>query len=442
VQYTVPVKAITGTGRIVSSYRKMRANNTAELQAKVCTLSMPLCRQPANTVKSQPRSKDRGHVKKTRRLRQTHQAHKIHEVEAERKRIWNAAEERAIAYQRGAPARATLRLEANHFRERTELVSKTPVAASTVLESKPDGDYMEEVRALHPASDDLEECRKRRNTMLESILGSERMHVGVGLPSGHSRISNDLVLASYNHERFVNHKLSLHQEYQAIQRQQWEEMQRKVAEKEAERQRKAVLLDYYWSEYVECAARLTQLGPVFHSEITHLLQAMNEGNLDALRQAANALINDVLEPADSIFEDMMKYIMLETMGAQSLRETWPLDDVDRVLAFLDAQTLSQFTDDFQGTLGYMLQGLRAICEPILAAVPFENPLNEQPAPIFEAKPIPGTFEDFAKQNSQPVQQPLQLPQQLQQTQQETVHRTNCFLLFLSQPPNPSINEIH
>jgi hypothetical protein len=407
VKDTVPIKVITDTGKVISSYRKMRATDAAESQTKVRTLPIHLYGQLSNVAKSQARAKKRSRIEKNKRLRQDQQDRQIRAVETERKRVWNEAEERAAAYQRNAPARAALRLEAEQRTKHCELILKPPVLVVTriVTESQSDRDYMTELRALHPASDDPDERRQHTSTVLESILGPERMNAGVGLPSGHSGINNDDVLAKYNHDQFVKHTLSLYDEYQAVQRQQWEIEQRHAAEKKAERERKAVLLDHYWSEYVQQVANLAQLGPVFCSNITYLLQAFDGGNLDALHQSTIGIIEDVLIPSNEILEEMKKYILLETMGAQSLSEAWPLDDVDRVLTIFDAPTLSQFKDNFQYTLNYMLQALRDICQPILAAVPFENPLNEQPTHTFKAAPIPIIFEDWVKQKSQQEQQP-------------------------------------
>jgi hypothetical protein len=418
VKDTVPVKVVTDAGKVFSSYRRMCATDAVKKQAKVGTLLIHLYGQLSNVAKAQACAKERDRIEKNKRLRKDRQARKVYDAEAERKRIWNEAEKMAVAYQRNAPARATLRLEADQRKKRYQPVSKPPVITRTITETQPKRDYMTKVRALHPASDDPDERMKRTSAMLESILGPERMNAGVGLPSGHSGINNDPVLTKHNHEQFINHTLSLHHEYQTIQRQQWEAEQRNAAEKEAERQRKAILLDHYWSEYVQQVANLAQFGSSFCSTITYLLQAFDEGNLDALHQGTVDLINNVLIPSNNILEEMKKAIMLETMGAQSLSEAWPVNDVDRLLTVLDAQTLSQFTEDFQNTLGYMLQGLRAICQPILTAVPFENPLNEQPPPLFQAAPIPITFKDYAKQKSQQSQQPNQ-PYQLLQTQQQT-----------------------
>lgn len=75
---------------------------------------------------------------------------------------------------------------------------------------------MEELHASHPASDSVEKCHQRTQDMLQSILGPERATAGVSLPSGHSGISGDPVLAKYNYYRRVSEILRIHNEYKAI----------------------------------------------------------------------------------------------------------------------------------------------------------------------------------------------------------------------------------
>jgi hypothetical protein len=266
---------------------------------------------------------------------------------------------------------------------------------------------MDSLRDRCPPIEDPVKRSKHIAATLASIPRLGHTNASVGLPSGHSGISDDPVLAKYNQDLYVNDILSAHRDYQTFQRQQQEAEQRKAAEKEAERHRKAVLLDHHWSKYEERIAQLLHLGPVFSSHMTYLLEAFDEGNPEALCQNGHVLINDILNPANMILEDMKKDIMLETMGAQELKQAWPLNDVDRILSVIDDQLVAQLPDMAQPTLDYMLQGLRAVCQPILEAKVFENPLAEQQPYASGARPIPVTFVDFANKNSQQGQQPLQ-----------------------------------
>jgi hypothetical protein len=346
-------------------------------------------------------------VEQIQHQRHAQEVNRLRKLDVKRNRDWVAAEERAIAYQRAAPARAARRREAELRKKRLEDRSKARFMTNNAPEPLTARDYMDSLRECYPPIEDPVKRSKHIAATLASIPRLDHMNAGVGLPSGHSGISDDPVLVKYNQDLYVNDVLSAHQNYQAFQRQQQEAEQRKAAEKEAERQRKAVLLDYHWSKYEERVAQLLRLGPVFSSHMAYLLGALDEGNPEALRQVAHALINDVLNPADSILENMKKDIMLETMGAQDLKGAWPLSDVDRILNVLDDQLVAQLPDIAQPILDNMLQGLQTICQPVLEAKVFESPLAEQQPHAFEARPIAVTFVDFANKNSQQGQQPLQ-----------------------------------
>jgi hypothetical protein len=281
---------------------------------------------------------------------------------------------------------------------------------------------MEEMRALYPTSDDHEERRERTAATLESILGPQRMSASVGLPSGDSGISNDPVLAQYYEEKNIYHTLELWQGYQEYQRRLWEEHQSKVAEQEAERQRKIVLLEHYCSKYDQRVLKLVQFGPKINTEITKLLQAFENGDLESLQHATITLITETLEPANSIFEKMKEEIALEELGAQELMNAWPLNGIDTVLNVFKDETLSVFGDEVQEALRYMLQGLRALCKPVLSAVPLTIAFNEEVTPIFAATPIPIPFYDYAASvNTRlpPQIQPQFIQQQFQAAQQQS-----------------------
>jgi hypothetical protein len=317
-----------------------------------------------------------------------------------------------MAYRRAAPARAARRREAELRKKRFEekfnaRTTPTPYVAPESLSSDRSDSYMAELRERYPPIEDPVERSKHLHATLASIPRAGLVSAGVGLPSGHSGISGDPILAKYNQDRFVSDVLSHHQDYQALVRQQQEAEQRQAAEREAEYQRKIVLLEYHWLQYKERVAQLMHLGPVISSHLAYLFGAAEQVNLEALHQAAHALINDVLNPANIIFEDMRKEIMLETIGAESLKEAWPLNDFERTLIAVDDQTLSQLPDIVQHTLGSVLQGLQTARQFILEAKPFENPLAEQQPHAFETRPIQPTFMDFAKKNSQQEQQSLQ-----------------------------------
>jgi hypothetical protein len=265
---------------------------------------------------------------------------------------------------------------------------------------------MEDLRERHPPIEDPAERSKHLAATLASIPRLSHMN-GVGLPSGHSGISDDPVLVKYNQDRFANDIFGAYRDYQVFQRQQQEAEQRKAAETVAEQQRKAVLLDQHWGKYKERVAQLLRLGPVFSSHMAYLLRAFDNGNHESLCQIAHDLINDVLNPANTILKDMKKGIMLETMGAQDLKEAWPLNEVDRILNVLDDQFVAQLPDFAEPIINCMLQALRTVCQPIFEAKVFENPLVKQRPHAFEARPIPVAFMDFANKNSLQGQQPLQ-----------------------------------
>jgi len=279
-----------------------------------------------------------------------------------------------------------------------------PKVHYTLPEAQPNLSYMDSVRVLHPASDDPEERRKRTQTTLDSILGPGRKNTGVGLPSGHSGINEDPIFSKYYQEKKTEGMLELHQEYQLKQRRQWEEQQRQAQEQETSRLMKLAVYEKFCEFYDTRVAKLAQFGPKLDTEINKLLEAFDNGNEVSLKQAVIVLLSEVLEPANQIFEEMKKEIMLESLGAEVLKSAWPLAGIDKVLDTFNAPNMSSFNDSYQAALGYMLQGLRAVCQPILSAVPLVNPLGDPPAQPFVAAPIPVNFETYvaSAQRKQPA----------------------------------------
>jgi hypothetical protein len=193
--------------------------------------------------------------------------------------------------------------------------------------------------------------------------------------------------------------------------------------------------------------RLAQLGPKFNAEIMKLQQAFTNGDLSGLQWAIHSLIHDVLEPSNIILDDMKDQIMLEQQRAETLKEAWPLETVDQALRVFDTQTLLQFDENTHNWLEYMLQCMRAVCQPILAAKPFINPLQQASVNLsFVAAPVPPTFAHFAatvgevvppqpsqeyvhaaQQRPQVIQQPQIIQQQ--QVQPQAVNNDKNYASF-------------
>lgn len=271
---------------------------------------------------------------------------------------------------------------------------------STHPVSEPSIDYMENLRSLYPASDSYEERKKRTDTMIMSVFGPERVNLPVGYASGHSGISDDPVLTEYNHNKHVEETLGHHREYQAMLRRQEEEQQRKKAEQEAERAKKIAVFEHYWGIYEERVCTMVHAGEQFHAEIGQVLRAYENDNVQAMYEAAHTLNNNTLEPVMALFEEMRGQIVLESMGATELRNAWPTDSIDRVLAILTPDVISSLPNEAQNAVGYMLQSLHEVCQPIFNAVELTNPLNEPEPHVFEAKPIPAPkFEHYLSERT-------------------------------------------
>ncbi|KAH7069589.1 hypothetical protein BKA63DRAFT_421401 [Paraphoma chrysanthemicola] len=283
-----------------------------------------------------------------------------------------------------------------------------------VPKPEPQLSYMDSVRLQHPPSNDPAERNKSVLELLASIPSFSNV-TGVGAPSDHSGISDDPVLAKFNQDRQTSHILQLHQEYQAKQRAQWWEQKHQEAEAEAERQRKVAIFQHFCSRYDERVAKLVQLGPKFHAEITNFDHAFEQGDLNLLCEAITALVTQIIEPAHAILQEMPAEIALETVGATELMNAWPLDKVDDNLQQFTGPNMSNFNNETQHMLNYMMQGFHAICAPIFKAVPLANPLNPAPSLPFEAKPISVPFMHVsadapAPMTLQPALQPQTQPQ--------------------------------
>lgn len=160
------------------------------------------------------------------------------------------------------------------------------------------------------------------------------------------------------------------------------------------RTKKAVLLEQAGYLYDNRVLQLASYGRQIDFETSKLLTALDNSDMSSLEQAIIALVNDVIEPARAIYDAMSRKIALESLGAQTLKNEWPVANIDKVLDTFNAPTMSSFNDSFQASIGYMLQGLRDICQPITVAVPFINPLLGAPAQPFVAAPLPFTLETF------------------------------------------------
>jgi len=296
---------------------------------------------------------------------------------------------------------------------------------STYQENRPKTSYIEEVRYAHPASDDHVERSNRIQAGLASILGPERMGLGVGLPSGHSGIDNDPILARYNADKRIQDTKDAYEQYQTMLRQQREQQQHKEAEEAAARQSKQTELNAYHLIYKQRVKDLVALGPEFHAQAMRLLQAYEQGDFQQLQWALSKIICNVLEKACKIFTEMQNGIMLELLGASELKSAWPLEAIDKVFAIFDEQAAAQFPENEKNGLGYMIHCIQFICQPIIAAQEWVNPLMQQTSSNlpFVAAPIPISFEHFAASMGAPP-----LPQQPQD------------FAFLAQQPRQSLQQ--
>jgi hypothetical protein len=119
----------------------------------------------------------------------------------------------------------------------------------------------------------------------------------------------------------------------------------------------------------------------------------------------------IIDPTCKVLIAMKKEIPLEILGTDHIKNAWPLNDIVSMLSLLDRQTMSNFNDDAQLTLGYMIQGFRNIHESLLTAVAMQDPFAEQPVQVFPLNPIvPQQFQRSQQQYQAPQQQ-HQAPQQ-------------------------------
>jgi hypothetical protein len=248
--------------------------------------------------------------------------------------------------------------------------------------------YMKSLHILYPASKSYEERKKHSDAMFTSIFGPEHVRFGVGYASGHSCISDDSVLAEYSYDKNMEEVLGYREAWRADRRCAEEHEQRKKVEHEAERAKKLAVFEHYCTIYDEHVRKMADAGGQFHVEIGHVLRAYENGHVQGLYEAAHLLINNTLEPIMILFDEMKSQIVLESMGAQELRNAWPTNSIEQVLTILTPEILHDLPYEVRNVLGYMLQSLRAICQPIIDAVPLVNPLNEPELPVFETKPLP------------------------------------------------------
>ncbi|EAT79546.2 hypothetical protein SNOG_13219 [Parastagonospora nodorum SN15] len=353
---------------------------------------------------------------------------RISDEEVERKRLWHESEQKDIAWQQAAPARAAQRAKAARAEAaRAEAVRTAELRKSKAMMNTPSTyqdhrfktDYMEEMRSAYPASENHMERSNRIQAGLASILGPERMGLGVGLPSGHSGIDNDPVLAKHNTDKRIQDTKDVYEQYQAMLRQQCEQQQHREAEEAAAQQSKQTELDAYRFMYKRRIEQLLALSPEFHTQAMGILQAYEQGNFHELQWALSEIISNVLEPACKIFEEMQGETMLELFGANELKNAWPLEAIDRIFTVFDEQAAAQFPENEQNGLGYMIRCIQFICKPIVTAREWIDPLMQQASSNlpFVAAPIPISFEQFAASVGAPP--PPQQPQDFALLAQQT-----------------------
>ncbi|KAF2029872.1 hypothetical protein EK21DRAFT_112548 [Setomelanomma holmii] len=381
---TIPVKVYTELGKAFNNYKVWRNRAAA-----------PPAQRQAGAV-------NHGRVEKPKVSSADASNRYFRTYFAERQR----AEEPRLAWYRDAPARAARRAEEAVRHQEFMSRYKPAKVDFTLPEPQPKPSYMDSVRIFYPPSDDPAHRAKHTNTLFSSIPTISGVS-GVGLPSGHTGIDQDPVLAKYNQDKHVGHVLELHSEYQNMQRRQLAKQQRQQAIKDEQRQAKLLEFKLYCDKHDRRVVQLMQYGPKFREEMNKLEHAFENGELAALGQTIHFLVTHIIEPGHIILEEMPEEIKLETMGANELKNTWPLDKIDQMLKRFSPANLSVFNDDIQFAVQYLAQGLMVICKPVLDAVDLVNSLND-PKPLpFVTQPIPVPFSHYmatASTSSQPAPQ--------------------------------------
>ncbi|KAH3914089.1 hypothetical protein HBI56_053540 [Parastagonospora nodorum] len=432
---SAPHKIYAGAGQISPSFHNIFAKELNYFRrSKVCIASMISQHYTNSIQQSIARGTTRGRVGKAIVLQLRVPTTRISDEEVERKRLWHESEQKDIAWQQAAPARAAQRAKAARAEAaRAEAVRTAELRKSKAMMNTPSTyqdhrfktDYMEEMRSAYPASENHMERSNRIQAGLASILGPERMGLGVGLPSGHSGIDNDPVLAKHNTDKRIQDTKDVYEQYQAMLRQQCEQQQHREAEEAAAQQSKQTELDAYRFMYKRRIEQLLALSPEFHTQAMGILQAYEQGNFHELQWALSEIISNVLEPACKIFEEMQGETMLELFGANELKNAWPLEAIDRIFTVFDEQAAAQFPENEQNGLGYMIRCIQFICKPIVTAREWIDPLMQQASSNlpFVAAPIPISFEQFAASVGAPPppQQPQDFALLAQQPRQSLQH---------------------
>lgn len=270
----------------------------------------------------------------------------------------------------------------------------------TLPPPKPKLSYYDELCIKHPVSDDPKEREEKKQANLAKM---KAMAASVGLNTddsfkppahGYSEIGDDPVIVKWRTGQEAVKFLELRRDFMEQQRRQKEEFQRKAQEAAAIRTKK-IIFEHACALYDNRVKALERFGPKIAYETSKLLAALDNDDMPALERAIIALVNNVIEPSRAIYDAMNRNIRLEALGATTLNTAWPVATIDKVLDTFNAPVLSLSNDNFQATIGYFLQGLRDIFQPIVAAVPLVNPLGDTPAQPFVAADMPITFETFA-----------------------------------------------
>ena len=212
-----------------------------------------------------------------------------------------------------------------------------------------------------------EERRKFINDRLTAILDPERMKMPALLPSGHNPMHP--VIAQHKEYMYQQNVLNQWESYKAEQRRQAEET-------EATRQQIQAKVKHYRDRYILRLEKLVSFSTPLARGIDQFEAVMMPLDKWGAANIVRILTWQIFNPIQDLLNDCAKEISLEDVGAQEVKNAWPMERMEKLLTFLQHQYY------LPGEIIDMGIRLDAVLKAVYNPTPFADPLAPKPTPVF------------------------------------------------------------
>jgi len=376
VQPTVPYIVVTGLDKVPSSFKRLRLPKQARESVKQSVPSIF-----ATEIGREVRSCFKRTVRRGKPVGSLGRVEKWNRDERSQKRLalWLTRQRKIEDVERRRSEEGCRKWLTKEKQEPelgkqyvAWLEKQEAIKKSRSLHVKPSSEPAQDVPAYEESH---EERRKFIDHRLAAILGPERMKTPALLPSGHNPM--DPVIAQHNEYMYQQNVLNQWESHKAEQRRQAEEA-------EATRQQIQGQVKYYRDRYILRLEKLVSFGTPLARGIDHFEAVMLPLDEWEAASIVHVLTWQILNPIQDLLNDCAKEIPLEHVGAQELKNAWPMERMEDLLTFLQHQYY------LPGEIIDMGMRLDAVLKAVYNPTPFVDPLAPKPTPVLGLSPTPGS----------------------------------------------------